>query len=167
MMNAPWPSPMDSLPMGVDDPPNYHHRKLTGDRYPIVGSSPAERAMRNQDEKRLHMAAMRNHPFVGHGPYCGARISFAPMGGPDTGTITGWKGCGYSRDTHPEVPPEYVLPGGPADCQQATGYGQRGLCGDRSPHPAHQVDEGSLAPFWCTADQSQREPYRSEARRRA
>lgn len=42
-----------------------------------------------------------------------------------------------------------------------------GLCAERTDHKPHTVNEGSLAPFICTADQTQREPYRSEARRGA
>lgn len=38
-----WPPPVDSLPVGVDDPPNYHHRRLTAEGHPLMGSSPAER----------------------------------------------------------------------------------------------------------------------------
>lgn len=40
-----------------------------------------------------------------------------------------------------------------------------GLCSNKEDHDAHTVTEGSLAPFWCSADQSQREPWRSEQRR--
>ena len=100
-MSAPWPSPVDSLPVGLDDPPNYHHRKLTGDGYPLMGSSPAEREEARERGERAKAAAMRDHAFVGAGPYCGARISFTPLGGPDTGSITGWSGCGYPQDMHP------------------------------------------------------------------
>jgi hypothetical protein len=46
-----------------------------------------------------------------------------------------------------------------------TGHEPDGLCGNRTPHPAHMVREGTLAPFWCTANESQREPGRSERRR--
>lgn len=42
-----------------------------------------------------------------------------------------------------------------------------GLCANKDDHFGHPVLEGSLAPFWCTAIQSQREPFRSEQRRRA
>lgn len=41
----------------------------------------------------------------------------------------------------------------------------RGLCGVKVDHMPHTVHTGSLAPFFCTADQSQREPGRSERRR--
>lgn len=51
---------------------------------------------------RIKAQAMRDHAFVGEGPYCEARISFRPMGGQDTGTITGWSGCGYPPDMHHE-----------------------------------------------------------------
>lgn len=42
--------------------------------------------------------------------------------------------------------------------------GPEGLCGNRAEHPAHLHDSPSLGRFWCTADQSQREPGRSERR---
>lgn len=41
----------------------------------------------------------------------------------------------------------------------------RGLCPDRNEHEAHPYYSDSLGGFWCTADQSQREPGRSERRR--
>lgn len=47
-----------------------------------------------------------------------------------------------------------------------TGREPDGLCAERGEHPAHMHDSVSLGRFWCTADQSQREPGRSEARRR-
>jgi hypothetical protein len=40
-----------------------------------------------------------------------------------------------------------------------------GLCADREDHRPHRVTEGSLAPFWCTAEQSQRLPHAAELRR--
>ncbi len=51
-----------------------------------------------------------------------------------------------------------------------TGYvrrsqlGPQGLCADRTEHPGHLHESPSLGRFWCTADQSQREPGRSERR---
>lgn len=41
-----------------------------------------------------------------------------------------------------------------------------GLCANREDHQPHLVESGSLAPYWCTADQSRREPGRSERRRK-
>lgn len=43
----------------------------------------------------------------------------------------------------------------------------RGLCGNRDDHHPHIHHSTTLGTFWCTADQSQREPWRSERRRRA
>lgn len=40
-----------------------------------------------------------------------------------------------------------------------------GLCADKSEHRPHLVSSGSLAPFWCTADQSERLPFAAERRR--
>jgi hypothetical protein len=39
----------------------------------------------------------------------------------------------------------------------------KGLCANREDHGPHLVKEGSLAPYWCTADQSKREPFASGA----
>lgn len=47
-----------------------------------------------------------------------------------------------------------------------TGEEPDGLCGDREDHRPHLHDSATLGRFWCTADQDQREPYRSERRRR-
>jgi hypothetical protein len=41
-----------------------------------------------------------------------------------------------------------------------------GLCANKEDHGPHAVTTGSLAPFMCMADQTSREPYRSELRRR-
>lgn len=54
------------------------------------------------ERARIKAQAMRDHGFTGKGPYCQAKISFAPLGGPDTGTITGWAGCGYPLEHHPK-----------------------------------------------------------------
>jgi hypothetical protein len=40
-----------------------------------------------------------------------------------------------------------------------------GLCDNREDHARHLHQSESLGRFVCTADQSQREPYRSEVRR--
>jgi hypothetical protein len=47
-----------------------------------------------------------------------------------------------------------------------TGEEPDGLCADREDHRPHLHDSATLGRFWCTADQDQREPYRSEQRRR-
>ena len=56
-----------------------------------------------------------------------------------------------------------------AALEVAVGTGEEpdGLCGNRFPHTAHLHDSESLGRFWCTADQDQREPYRSERARRS
>lgn len=41
----------------------------------------------------------------------------------------------------------------------------RGLCASREEHAPHLVTDGSLAPYWCTAKQSERLPYAAERRR--
>ena len=43
----------------------------------------------------------------------------------------------------------------------------QGLCSDRSDHQPHRHHSTSLGRFWCTADQSQRQPFASQARLRA
>lgn len=96
-----WPSPEDSLPRNDEDPPGWHIRETTDDGYPLMGSSPAERAERAERGARIKRQAMRDHPFEGEGPYCQARIGWAPVGSAETGVITGWSACGYPRDTHP------------------------------------------------------------------
>lgn len=39
-----------------------------------------------------------------------------------------------------------------------------GLCANREEHRPHPVFTGSLAPYWCTADQSERLPFAAERR---
>ena len=43
--------------------------------------------------------------------------------------------------------------------------GPEGLCADRRPHVPHLHESPSLGRYWCTADEGQREPGRSERRR--
>lgn len=52
------------------------------------------------------------------------------------------------------------------DLEEARNWGlPNGLCSDREEHLPHPVTTGSLAPFVCSANQDDREPYRSERRR--
>ena len=46
-----------------------------------------------------------------------------------------------------------------------TGREPDGLCGNREDHPPHLHDSKTLGVFWCTANQEDREPWRSERRR--
>jgi hypothetical protein len=98
-----WPGVKDDLPRLEGEPTGWHWREVTETGYPLVGSSPAERQESQERGARIQRQAMRDHPFVGEGPYCDARITTRPMGRPETGTVTGWVGCGYGRDTHPVV----------------------------------------------------------------
>jgi len=41
----------------------------------------------------------------------------------------------------------------------------KGLCEAKYDHMPHEHKSKTLGYFWCTADQSQREPFRSEMRR--
>jgi hypothetical protein len=99
--------------MGLDDPPNYHFRRLTETGYPLMGSSPAEQEEARQRGERLRIQAMRNHPFTGDGTYCQHWSGSSSTG--SSGTLSFKSQCGYGRSTHPEVPPDSVLPGNPAD----------------------------------------------------
>lgn len=95
------PSLEDSLTRHDEDPPGWHTRGTTCSGYPLMGSSPAERAEGDERAARAKRQAMRDHPFEGEGRYCQARIGWAPVGSAETGVITGWSACGYPRDTHP------------------------------------------------------------------
>lgn len=92
----------DSLERLKSDPPGWHVRETTETGYPLMGSSLAERAEAVERIARIKAQAMRDHVFVGDGPYCEARISTRSQGSPEVGIITGWAGCGYPADTHPE-----------------------------------------------------------------
>lgn len=96
-----WPPLEDNLARRDGEADGWHTRRLTDDGHPLMGSSDAERAEAVERGARIKAQAMRDHAFVGDGPYCQARISFAPMGSAETGRITGWAGCGYPPDTHP------------------------------------------------------------------
>jgi hypothetical protein len=98
---GPWPSELDGLPVSPEDPPGYHVREKTEGGYPLMGSSPAEREEARQRAARIQRQAMRDHPFVGEGAYCEARITTRTQGSAETGYVSGWVGCGYGRDTHP------------------------------------------------------------------
>lgn len=57
--------------------------------------------------------------------------------------------------------PPYAFP-----VEEARNWGlPNGLCADREEHEPHTVQTGSLAPFVCSGDPADREPYRSEVRR--
>jgi hypothetical protein len=43
---------------------------------------------------------------------------------------------------------------------------RHGLCTDRSDHQPHEVNSAVFGWFWCHADQTKREPYASEQRRK-
>ena len=91
----------DSLPVLPSDPPRWHRREVHWEHGPIYGSSPAEREAFLFDMLDSRAQGMRDHAFEGGGEYCEARIGFGPQGSPETGTITGWHGCGYPHDAHP------------------------------------------------------------------
>lgn len=99
------PDAEDSLERVEGEPDGWHVRETVANEYPLMGSSPAERAEAEVRIARIKAQAMRTHPFEGDGPYCQARIPFAPMGSAGTrwAIITGWQECGYPLDTHPVV----------------------------------------------------------------
>lgn len=97
--------PEDSLKRVEGEPEGYHRREtITLADYPLMGSSPAERAEAAARTERIRREAMRDHVFVeGDGPHCAAMLPAGSSGGPDTGTITMTAGCGYPRETHPDT----------------------------------------------------------------
>jgi len=107
-----WPDGSDGIPAKSDDPPGWHIREKTDEGYPLVGSSPAERAEAAERLARIRRRDMRDHPFVGDGPYCEDLGPMLWSGTPTTGMVTMRVQCGWSRDTHP-VPRENVPAGGP------------------------------------------------------
>ena len=85
-----------------DDPPGWHVREKTDTGYPVMGSSPAERADAEERKARSRAEAMRDHPFEGDGQYCAAMIGGKGSGDPaTTGVVTMSVGCGYRREHHP------------------------------------------------------------------
>jgi hypothetical protein len=127
------PSDEDSLERREDDPPGWHVREKTGDGYPLMGSSPAERQEVEERGRRLQRQAMRDHPFVGEGAYCEARISMGRTGSDEVGYVSGWVGCGYGRDTHPQ-PETYDVAAAEARA------GRRGLL-DSGPHRPERAED--------------------------
>lgn len=97
-----WPSLLDSMAPDPADPPGWHVRETTAEGYPLMGSSPAERAECVERAERLRLAAMRDHPFEGEGPYCRAWQGPTFSGSPEVGVISMRIRCGYPPDTHPE-----------------------------------------------------------------
>jgi hypothetical protein len=92
----------DSLERREDEPEGWHRRDTTEAGYPLMGSSPAERAEARERGERIRAQAMRDHLFAGEGRYCEAMLPVGSSGSPETGIITMTAGCGYGRDTHPD-----------------------------------------------------------------
>lgn len=107
-----WPSVTDSIAVDPGDPPGWHVREATEAGYPLMGSSPAERAECVSRGMRIQIQAMRDHEFEGGGQYCEHWSSPSTSGGPETGWVTMRARCGYGRDTHPEQEPETVMEAG-------------------------------------------------------
>lgn len=112
LLNYPWPAPPTGLAIDREDnlerkegePEGYHVREtVTLESYPLMGSSPAERAESLARGEAIRRRAMRDHAFVGDGPYCSAMIPQGISGSPETGVVTMTAGCGYPRETHPDA----------------------------------------------------------------
>lgn len=69
-----------------------------------------------------------------------------------------YEGCG----TH-QVTLQVDTPESDADVRKDL---PNGLCADKADHDPHEVLSGSLAPYWCTADQQARLPYAAQGRQR-
>jgi hypothetical protein len=95
-------SPYDRIAVQPDDPAGWHVRERMDDGYPLMGSSPAERADARARQVQVRQQAMRDHAFEGEGPYCRAWIGPSYAGNAETGLVTMRVGCGYPRDTHPD-----------------------------------------------------------------
>jgi hypothetical protein len=92
----------DALPRLDIDPPGWHRRETTEDGYPLMGSSPAERAESAERMARIRKASeIPDHQFAGNGSYCEAMLSRGSAGDPaTTGVITMSSQCGYSAELH-------------------------------------------------------------------
>jgi hypothetical protein len=97
--------PEDSLERKPGEPEGYHRREtITLEGYPLMGSSPAERAESLARGERIRREAMRDHLFVqGDGPHCAAMLPVGASGSPETGVVTMTAACGYPRETHPDT----------------------------------------------------------------
>lgn len=112
LLSYPWPAGATGLAIDLEDslerkegePEGYHRREtITLESYPLMGSSPAERAESLARGEEIRRRAMRDHAFVGEGPYCQAMIPQGVSGSPETGIVTMTAGCRYPRETHPEA----------------------------------------------------------------
>lgn len=77
----------------------------------------------------------------------------------DSSLPVGWCGDKQDHDWHVVVTSKSTY-----ECLGNTFFTE-GLCANKEDHVSHLVTKGTLAPFLCTADQSTREPNRSELRR--
>ena len=75
----------DRLERLEGDPAGWHVRETTETGYPLMGSSPAERLESVERIARIKAQAMRDHAFVGDGPYCALMGSGGRMGSPGRG----------------------------------------------------------------------------------
>jgi len=113
LLGYPWPAGATGLAIGREDslerkpgePEGYHVREtITLEDYPLMGSSPAERAETLERAERIRRQSMRDHLFVqGEGPHCAAMLPVGSSGSPETGVVTMRAGCGYPRETHPDT----------------------------------------------------------------
>lgn len=88
------------------DPPGWHVRERTADGYPLMGSSPAERAEAVLELARIwKQSEITGHRFEGDGPYCEAMLARGSSGDLTRGVITMSSQCGYSADLHVDAEP--------------------------------------------------------------
>lgn len=111
LLAYPWPEQATGMAIGREDdlerregePEGYHVREtITLERYPLMGSSPAERAESQERADRIRRNAMRDHVFVGEGTNCAAMLPVGLSGSPETGVMTMRDQCGYPRTAHPD-----------------------------------------------------------------
>jgi hypothetical protein len=99
-----WPAAEDALARIEGEPDGWHLRETTEGGYPLMGSSPAERADSVARRAVIRVQAMRTHPFEGTGAYCESWGSGGRLGSPEVGYVTMRTACGYPRDTHGAPP---------------------------------------------------------------
>lgn len=105
MYAARWPDAEDSLARQDGEPSGWHRRETTTGGYPVMGSSPAERAEAIERVARIKAQAMRDHPFEPmerDARYCGYMGPAVVRGSKEYGSWAMRTECGYPPDCHPE-----------------------------------------------------------------
>lgn len=151
-MEQTWPDRYDSLPGIPGEPKDHHLRECLENGYPLMGSSPAERADFHRRVAESRRRAMRDHPFVGDGPYCAAMLGPAISGSANVGFVSMHVGCGYPPDVHPEpVETDEATPAGrggglPSDgppvAEVGSILGREPSVRTVAPYPTEEADRG-------------------------